>query len=52
MVTLTESYFSVDMELNAAHIHYTNVACGTIGESKHINAGIKEIPTKSKNSLF
>ena len=28
MVTLTESYFSVDMELNAAHIHYTNVACG------------------------
>ena len=25
MVTLTENYFSVDMELNAAHIHYTNV---------------------------
>ena len=40
MVTLTENYFSVDMELNAAHIHYANVACGTIGESKHIHAGI------------
>ena len=52
MVTLTENYFSVDMELNAAHIHYTNVACGTIRESKHIHAGIHEIPTKSKNSLF
>ena len=40
MVTWTENYFSVNMELNAANIHYTNVACGTIGESKHINAGI------------
>ena len=31
MVTLTEDYFSVDMELSAAHIHYTRAESrGTI----------------------
>ena len=31
----------------AAHIHYTKAeSCSTIRESKHIHAGIQEIPTK------
>ena len=52
MVTLTENYFSVDMDINAAHIHYTNVACGTLEKANTFMQAFRKFQLKVKIHYF
>ena len=51
--TLTENYFSFNMELNVAHTHYAEVEMWhCYRDSKKIHAVIQEIPTKNIDLFF